>query len=99
MLCDPKLVVVLLTLLRHTRMTLLLSAPAIFFWGIGTSDIGQDTLGWSSSGSAAALAVATLVIPALDAFCANQKVEQWVDKVNDETTKSPLGPQKSPNIS
>lgn len=73
---------VLLTLPRHSKMTLLLSAPAIFFWGIGTSDIGQDTLGWSKSAAGAALAVATIVIPGLDAFCANQRVEQWLDKVN-----------------
>ena len=62
-------------------MTNLLSAPAIFFWGIGTSEIGTNSLGWSESTSAAALAVATIVIPGLDAFFANQNVEQWLDKV------------------
>lgn len=62
-------------------MTNLLSAPAIFFWGLGTSEIGTDSLGWSQTSSAAALAVATIVIPGLDAFFANQRVEQWFDKV------------------
>lgn len=62
-------------------MTLLLSAPAIFFWGVATSDIGEDSLDWSKSSSAAALAVATIVIPGLDAFFANRRVEQWFDKV------------------
>lgn len=94
-MCDTVVLVVLLTLLRHTKMTLLLSAPAIFFWGIGTSDIGQDALGWSNSGSAAALAVATIVIPGLDAFCANQIVEQWLDKVSTRGHQSPLGSQIS----
>ncbi|CAM9400743.1 unnamed protein product, partial [Laminaria digitata] len=66
---------------RHSKMTNLLAAPAIFFWGVGTSDIGLHTLGWSKTSSAAALAVATIVIPGLDAFFANQRVEQWFDKV------------------
>lgn len=48
-------------------MSFLLGAPALFAWGIGTSDIGL-TFGWGPSRSAAALAVATIVIPATDAF-------------------------------
>ena len=62
-------------------MTNLLSAPAIFFWGVATSDIGEDSLSWSKSTSAAALAVVTIVIPGLDAFYANPRVEQWLDEV------------------
>ena len=73
---------VLVTLPRHSKMTLLLSAPAFFFWGVGTSDIGEDYWGWTHSSSAAALAVATIVIPGVDAFFANQRVEQQFDKVN-----------------
>eukprot|EP00752_Nemacystus_decipiens_P002733 g2552.t1 len=67
---------------RRSAMSLLLSAPAMFFWGLGTSDIAQDEngLGWTSSSSAAALAVATIVIPGIDAFFASKKVEQWYDK-------------------
>ena len=73
--------VVLVPLPRHSMLTNLLSAPAIFFWGVATSDIGEDSLDWSKSTSAAALAVATIVIPGLDAFFANRIVEQWLDKV------------------
>lgn len=52
--------------------------------GLGTSSVGQDGdgLGWSESSSAAALAVATIVIPGIDAFFASKKVEQWYDKVS-----------------
>lgn len=63
-------------------MTNMLSTPAIFFWGIGTSDIGKVSVGVSETSSAAALAVASIVIPGLDASFANQRVEQWLDKVN-----------------
>lgn len=73
--------VVLVPLPSHSMLTNLLSAPAIFFWGIATSDIGEDGLHWTRSTSAAALAVATIVIPALDGFFANRRVEQWLDKV------------------
>lgn len=62
-------------------MSLMLSAPAMFFWGVGTSDIGQRTLQWSETSSAAALAVATIVIPGLDGFFGSNSVEQWYDKV------------------
>lgn len=57
----------------------------IHFWdtrrGLGTSDVAQD-IGWSDSTSAAALAVATIVIPGIDAFFGSKKVEQWYDKVS-----------------
>lgn len=38
---------------------------------------------WSESTSAAALAVATIVIPGVDAFFGSNKVEQWYDRVSD----------------
>lgn len=62
-------------------MSLMLSAPAMFFWGVGTSDIGQSSLQWSETSSAAALAVATIIIPGLDGFFGSHSVEQWYDKV------------------
>eukprot|EP00903_Cladosiphon_okamuranus_P012420 g11638.t1 len=67
---------------RQSGMSLFLSAPAMFFWGLGTSTIAQhdDGLSWSPSTSAAALAVATIVIPGVDAFFASKKVEQWYDR-------------------
>lgn len=58
----------------------LLGAPAMFFWGVGTSNIGA-TFGWSESLSATALAVATICIPALDAFFNSKVVEQWYEQV------------------
>ncbi|CAM9530471.1 unnamed protein product, partial [Sphacelaria rigidula] len=63
-----------------TTMAILLSAPALFFWGIGTSDAGKITLGWDQSLSAAALAVATIVIPGVDAFFASQTAIQYLDQ-------------------
>ncbi|CAN0111989.1 unnamed protein product, partial [Ectocarpus fasciculatus] len=65
---------------RRSMMSLLLSAPAMFFWGLGTSTVAQGGMGWSESSSAAALAVATIVIPSIDAFFNSRKVEQWYDK-------------------
>lgn len=62
-------------------MSLLLAAPAMFFWGVGTSEIGETSLDWAATTSAPALAVATIVIPALDSFFASDSVEQWYDKV------------------
>lgn len=62
--------------------SLFLSAPAMFFWGLGTSNVGDTAgMGWGESATAAALAVATIVIPAVDAFFSSRRVEQWYDKV------------------
>lgn len=58
----------------------LLGTPAMFFWGVGTSDIGA-TFGWNESLSATVLAVATICIPALDAFFNSKAVKQWYDQV------------------
>lgn len=67
---------------RRSLVSLFLSAPAMFFWGLGTSTVGMTHgMGWDDSASAAALAVATIVIPAVDAFFNSRKVEQWYDKV------------------
>ncbi|CAM9344227.1 unnamed protein product [Ectocarpus sp. 12 AP-2014] len=66
---------------RRSLVSLFLSAPAMFFWGLGTSTVGMTRgMGWDDSASAAALAVATIVIPAVDAFFNSRKVEQWYDK-------------------
>ncbi|CAM9916475.1 unnamed protein product [Pylaiella littoralis] len=66
---------------RPSAMTLLLSAPAMFFWGLGTSTVGDtSSLGWKEPTTSTALAVATIVIPAVDAFFASRRVEQWYDK-------------------
>ncbi|CAM9387717.1 unnamed protein product [Ascophyllum nodosum] len=53
---------------RRTSARHFLAIPATFFWGTGTSKIGTYSLNWANSVSAAALAVATIVIPALDSF-------------------------------
>lgn len=50
-----------------TRLVIF-SRPATFFWGVGTSSIGPISFDWADSVSAAALGVATIVIPALDSF-------------------------------
>lgn len=63
-------------------ISLLLGFPALFFWGIGTSDIGL-TFGWGPSRSAAALAVATIIVPATDAFFNSKSVELWYEQVTD----------------
>eukprot|EP00904_Undaria_pinnatifida_P002482 jgi/Undpi1/12234/HiC_scaffold_5.g01910.m1 len=75
--------------------SLLLGFPAMFFWGIGTSDIG-GTFGWEPALSAAALAVATICIPAVDAFLNSRSVELWYDQANqawrkDKGAQSTLG--------
>eukprot|EP00904_Undaria_pinnatifida_P002684 jgi/Undpi1/12416/HiC_scaffold_5.g02088.m1 len=72
---------------RQTPARYLLSVPAMFFWGIGTSTIGTASLGWGDTTSAAALAVATIVIPAVDSFfagsgarrCWGRVVITWLD--------------------
>eukprot|EP00752_Nemacystus_decipiens_P009953 g8876.t1 len=53
---------------RGTTAKHLLASPAMFFWGISTSNIGQVSFNMSETVSAAALAVATIIIPALDSF-------------------------------
>lgn len=55
-------------------MSFLLGAPALFFWGVGTSgeSIG-GAIGWNEFLSASLLAVATIVIPAVDAFVNSQR--------------------------
>lgn len=62
-------------------MALILATPAMFFWGIGTSDIAQDSFNWPLTSSAATLAVATLVIPGVDSFLGSYSVEKWYSKV------------------
>ncbi|CAN0213218.1 unnamed protein product [Ectocarpus sp. 12 AP-2014] len=64
---------------RKSAVSLLLGCPALFFWGIGTSDIGL-TFGWGPSRSAAALAVATIVVPATDAFFNSKSVDLWYEQ-------------------
>ncbi|CAM9613662.1 unnamed protein product [Scytosiphon promiscuus] len=53
---------------RQTASKHILALPAMFFWGIGTSKIASNSFGWDETASAAALAVATIVIPALDTY-------------------------------
>lgn len=60
---------------------MLLAAPAMFFWGVGTSEIGEEVFDWGHTLSATVLAIATIIIPALDAFLNSQSVEHWYDKV------------------
>lgn len=54
----------------------------MFFWGVGTSDIGPTSLGWSPTLSSTTLAVATIVIPAIDSFSHSKSLEEWYDKVS-----------------
>lgn len=68
-----------------------LAAPALFFWGVGTSSIGEYSLNWDDTASATALAVATIIIPAIDAFCNSQRFEQWNDKVKRRMSCRPGG--------
>ncbi|CAM9561820.1 unnamed protein product, partial [Ectocarpus sp. 8 AP-2014] len=58
---------------RSNKLSVLLGAPAMFFWGVGTSTVGQTALGWSSSLSATSMAAATLAIPAVDSFFNSRK--------------------------
>lgn len=67
---------------RRSTISMLLAAPAMFFWGIGTSTSAGNSIGWTHPQSSVALAVATIVIPALDAFSASRAVERWLDKVS-----------------
>ena len=61
---------------------LVTAAPAMWWWGIGTSRIAQDSFGWSDNLSAASLAVATIVIPALDQFLSSHMIENVYDVVS-----------------
>eukprot|EP00752_Nemacystus_decipiens_P002740 g2558.t2 len=53
---------------RHSWMTIFLSAPAFFFWAIGTSTVAQGVIGWSDGLTNAFFTVANIVIPGVDAF-------------------------------
>ncbi|CAM9545376.1 unnamed protein product [Pylaiella littoralis] len=53
---------------RQTAAKHFLTIPAMFFWGLGTSKIASTSFGWAETAAAAALAVATIVIPALDTY-------------------------------
>lgn len=66
---------------RRSIISLALAAPAMFFWGIGTSTIAEDTLSWTSTSTATALAVATIIIPGIDAFTHSKSLERWYDQV------------------
>ncbi|CBJ30072.1 Kinase, NEK [Ectocarpus siliculosus] len=73
---------------RSNKLSVLLGAPAMFFWGVGTSTVGQTALGWSSSLSATSMAAATLAIPAVDSFFNSRKASAIGDKArlcSDET--------------
>ena len=67
---------------RRTAARYLLSVPAMFVWGIGTSTIGLSALGWGDTASAAALAVATIVIPAMDSFFAGSDARRCWGRVS-----------------
>lgn len=54
----------------------------MFFWGVGTSSIGSQSFDWAETGSAASLAVAIIVIPALDSFFSSSGVREAVDAVS-----------------
>ncbi|CAM9667909.1 unnamed protein product [Ectocarpus sp. 12 AP-2014] len=66
---------------RSNKLSVLLGAPAMFFWGVGTSTVGQTALGWSSSLSATSMAAATLAIPAVDSFFNSRKASAIGDKI------------------
>lgn len=55
----------------------------MFFWGVGTSSIGSISLGWTATLSSTALAVATIIIPGVDALANSKSLERWFDKVVD----------------
>eukprot|EP00903_Cladosiphon_okamuranus_P019556 g17986.t1 len=65
---------------RSNKLSVLLGAPAMFFWGVGTSTVGSR-LGWSSSLSATSMAAATLVIPAIDSFFNSRRANHLGDKI------------------
>eukprot|EP00903_Cladosiphon_okamuranus_P016953 g15628.t1 len=57
---------------RETAAKYILAIPAMFFWGLGTSKIAENTFEWPETASAAALAVASIVIPAIDTYCSGR---------------------------
>ncbi|CAM9891666.1 unnamed protein product [Ascophyllum nodosum] len=65
---------------KKSTISFLLGAPAMFFWGIGTSDVGKQSLGWEATTSATALAVATICIPAVDSFFNSKRVVHWWER-------------------
>eukprot|EP00903_Cladosiphon_okamuranus_P016949 g15624.t1 len=73
---DPKL---RNTRARVTAAKYALAGPAMFFWGISTSNIGQASFNMSETVSAA---VATIIIPALDSFFASGGARQTFSKVS-----------------
>ncbi|CAM9983897.1 unnamed protein product, partial [Scytosiphon promiscuus] len=66
---------------RSNKLSVVLGAPAMFFWGVGTSTVGTTGLGWSSSLSATSMAAATLAIPAVDSFFNSRKAYSLGDKI------------------
>lgn len=68
---------------RRSCFSYLLAAPAMFVWGMGTSNIFEDGFDFEQSTTAAFLAVGSIVIPAVDSFVNSQRVEQWNDRVSD----------------
>lgn len=59
----------------------------MLFWGIGTSKIGAFSFGWEDTGSAAALAVATIIIPAIDSFMSGKGAREFWGTVSKATTQ------------
>ncbi|CAM9237710.1 unnamed protein product [Ectocarpus fasciculatus] len=66
---------------RRTAAKYFLAIPAMFFWGVGTSKIAPNSFNWAESASAAALAVATIVIPALDTYFSGRGARATVSVV------------------
>ncbi|CAN0119966.1 unnamed protein product [Ectocarpus sp. 6 AP-2014] len=66
---------------RRTAAMYFLAIPAMFFWGVGTSKIAPNSFNWAESASAAALAVATIVIPALDTYFSGRGARATVSVV------------------
>lgn len=57
--------------------------PSNVFWGAGTSSIGVNSFKWAESASAAALAVATIVIPTVDSFFSGRGARTVWDSVSE----------------
>lgn len=66
---------------RLSLMTFLLFAPAMFFWGVETGTIGQDTFGLSKFASAVFPIAATIVLPVLDSLFGSGIPDWCYDKV------------------
>ncbi|CAM9199768.1 unnamed protein product, partial [Hapterophycus canaliculatus] len=67
---------------RCTASKHVLALPAMFFWGVGTSKIASNSFGWDETASAAALAVATIVIPALDIYFSGRGARATISVVS-----------------